>query len=152
VAQDVVIACSTTDNNCAAWREGSDEQLWNISIENVSAFIGLDNNSQTVYRREGVRYVILAFHSAVNLDTGELVSFDLPSLESYYLVSAADGWLVHSTSASGSVVYAFGLEGGAAIDMSATPSTTGGTRSAQDAAESPRSASMKSSRRGGPPL
>ena len=70
VAQDVVIACST-DNNCAAWREGSDEQLWNISIENVSAFIGLDNNSQTVYRREGVRYVILAFHSAVNLDTGE---------------------------------------------------------------------------------
>ena len=115
VAQDVVIACST-DNNCAAWREGSDEQLWNISIENVSAFIGLDNNSQTVYRREGVRYVILAFHSAVNLDTGELVSFDLPSLESYYLVSAADGWLVHSTSASGSVVYAFGLEGGAAID------------------------------------
>ena len=48
VAQDVVIACST-DNNCAAWREGSDEQLWNISIENVSAFIGLDNNSQTVY-------------------------------------------------------------------------------------------------------
>ena len=115
VAQDVVIACST-DNNCAAWREGSDEQLWNTSIENVSAFIGLDNNSQTVYRREGVRYVILAFHSAVNLDTGELVSFDLPSLESYYLVSAADGWLVHSTSASGSVVYAFGLEGGAAID------------------------------------
>ena len=115
VAQDVVIACST-DNNCAAWREGSDEQLWNISIENVSTFIGLDNNSQTVYRREGVRYVILAFHSAVNLDTGELVSFDLPSLESYYLVSAADGWLVHSTSASGSVVYAFGLEGGAAID------------------------------------
>ena len=77
VAQDVVIACST-DNNCAAWREGSDEQLWNTSIENVSAFIGLDNNSQTVYRREGVRYVILAFHSAVNLDTGELVSFDLP--------------------------------------------------------------------------
>ena len=115
VAQDVVIACST-DNNCAAWREGSDEQLWNTSIENVSTFIGLDNNSQTVYRREGVRYVILAFHSAVNLDTGELVSFDLPSLESYYLVSAADGWLVHSTSASGSVVYAFGLEGGAAID------------------------------------
>ena len=115
VAQDVVIACSA-DNNCAAWREGSDEQLWNIAIENVSAFIGLDNNSQTVYRREGVRYVILAFHSAVNLDTGELVSFDLPSLESYYLVSAADGWLVHSTSASGSVVYAFGLEGGAAID------------------------------------
>ena len=115
VAQDVVIVCSI-DDNCAAWREGSDEQLWNISIENVSAFIGLDNNSQTVYRREGVRYVILAFHSAVNLDTGELVSFDLPSLESYYLVSAADGWLVHSTSASGSVVYAFGLEGGAAID------------------------------------
>ena len=115
VAQDVVIACSTNDS-CTAWREGSDEQLWNISIENVSALIGLDNNSQTVYRREGVRYVILAFHSAVNLDTGELVSFDLPSLESYYLVSAADGWLVHSTSASGSVVYAFGLEGGAAID------------------------------------
>ena len=115
VAQDVAITCSANDN-CTAWREGSDEQLWNISIENVSAFIGLDNNSQTVYRREGVRYVILAFHSAVNLDTGELVSFDLPSLESYYLVSAADGWLVHSTSASGSVVYAFGLEGGAAID------------------------------------
>ena len=115
VAQDVAITCSANDN-CTAWREGSDEQLWNISIENVSALIGLDNNSQTVYRREGVRYVILAFHSAVNLDTGELVSFDLPSLESYYLVSAADGWLVHSTSASGSVVYAFGLEGGAAID------------------------------------
>ena len=112
VAQDVAITCSANDN-CTAWREGSDEQLWNISIENVSALIGLDNNSQTVYRREGVRYVILAFHSAVNLDTGELVSFDLPSLESYYLVSAAD---VHSTSASGSVVYAFGLEGGAAID------------------------------------
>lgn len=115
VAQDVAITCSANDS-CTAWREGSDEQLWNISIENVSALIGLDNNSQTVYRREGVRYVILAFHSAVNLDTGELVSFDLPSLESYYLVSAADGWLVHSTSASGSVVYAFGLEGGAAID------------------------------------
>ena len=114
VAQDVVIACST-DNNCAAWREGSDEQLWNTSIENVSAFIGLDNNSQTVYRREGVRYVILAFHSAVNLDTGELVSFDLPSLKSYYLVAAADGWVVHSTG-SGSVVYAFGPEGGEAID------------------------------------
>ena len=114
VAQDVVIACST-DNNCAAWREGSDEQLWNISIENVSTFIGLDNNSQTVYRREGVRYVILAFHSAVNLDTGELVSFDLPSLKSYYLVAAADGWVVHSTG-SGPVVYAFGPEGGEAID------------------------------------
>ena len=114
VAQDVVIACST-DNNCAAWREGSDEQLWNTSIENVSTFIGLDNNSQTVYRREGVRYVILAFHSAVNLDTGELVSFDLPSLKSYYLVAAADGWVVHSTG-SGPVVYAFGPEGGEAID------------------------------------
>ena len=115
VAQDVAITCSANDN-CTAWREGSDEQLWNISIENVSALIGLDNNSQTVYQREGVRYIILAFHKAVNLDTGEMVSFDLPSLESYYLVSAADGWLVHSTSASGSVVYAFGLEGGAAID------------------------------------
>lgn len=115
VAQDVVIACSTNDS-CTAWREGSDEQLWNISIESASTFVGLDNNSQTVYQREGVRYIILAFHKAVNLDTGEMVSFDLPSLESYYLVSAADGWLVHSTSASGSVVYAFGLEGGAAID------------------------------------
>ena len=82
MAQDVAITCSANDN-CTAWREGSDEQLWNISIENVSAFIGLDNNSQIVYRREGVRYVILAFHSAVNLDTGELVSFDLPSLKSY---------------------------------------------------------------------
>ena len=115
VAQDVVIACSTNDS-CTAWREGSDEQLWNISIESASTLVGLDNNSQTVYQREGVRYIILAFHKAVNLDTGEMVSFDLPSLESYYLVSAADGWLVHSTSASGSVVYAFGLEGGAAID------------------------------------
>ena len=114
VAQDVAITCSANDN-CTAWREGSDEQLWNISIENVSALIGLDNNSQTVYRREGVRYVILAFHSAVNLDTGELVSFDLPSLKSYYLVAAADGWVVHSTG-SGSVVYAFGPEGGEAID------------------------------------
>ena len=114
VAQDVAITCSANDN-CTAWREGSDEQLWNISIENVSALIGLDNNSQTVYRREGVRYVILAFHSAVNLDTGELVSFDLPSLQSYYLVAAADGWAVHSTG-SGSVVYAFGPEGGEAID------------------------------------
>ena len=114
VAQDVAITCSANDN-CTAWREGSDEQLWNISIENVSALIGLDNNSQTVYRREGVRYVILAFHSAVNLDTGELVSFDLPSLKSYYLVAAADGWVVHSTG-SGPVVYAFGPEGGEAID------------------------------------
>ena len=114
VAQDVAITCSANDN-CAAWREGSDEQLWNISIENVSALIGLDNNSQTVYRREGVRYVILAFHSAVNLDTGELVSFDLPSLKNYYLVAAADGWVVHSTG-SGPVVYAFGPEGGEAID------------------------------------
>ena len=115
VAQDVAITCSANDN-CTAWREGSDEQLWNISIESASTLVGLDNNSQTVYQREGVRYIILAFHKAVNLDTGEMVSFDLPSLESYYLVSAADGWLVHSTSASGSVVYAFGLEGGAAID------------------------------------
>ena len=115
VAQDVVIACST-DNNCAAWREGSDEQLWSIPVEDVSTFISRDNNSQTVYRRAGARYIILLFHKAVNLDTGEVVPLDLPSLKGYYLVSAADGWLVHSTSASGSVVYAFGLEGGAAID------------------------------------
>ena len=116
VAQDVVIACSTTDNNCAAWREGSDEQLWSIPVEDVSTFISRDNNSQTVYRRAGARYIILLFHKAVNLDTGEVVPLDLPSLKGYYLVSAADGWLVHSTGTSGSVVYAFGLEGGEAID------------------------------------
>lgn len=45
VAQDVVIACST-ENNCTAWREGSDEQLWSIPVENVSARIGDDSNSQ----------------------------------------------------------------------------------------------------------
>ena len=115
VAQDVVIVCSI-DDNCAAWREGSDEQLWNISIENVSALISRDNNSQTVYRRAGARYVILAFHSAVNLDTGEQISFNLPSLSNYSLLSATDGWLVHSTGSSGSIVYAFGLEGGEAIE------------------------------------
>ena len=115
VAQDVVIVCSI-DDNCAAWREGSDEQLWNISIENVSALISRDNNSQTVYRRAGARYVILAFHSAVNLDTGEQISFNLPPLSSYSLLSATDGWLVHSTGSSGSIVYAFGLEGGEAIE------------------------------------
>ena len=115
VAQDVVIVCSI-DDNCAAWREGSDEQLWNISIENASALISRDNNSQTVYRRAGARYVILAFHSAVNLDTGEQISFNLPPLSSYSLLSATDGWLVHSTGSSGSIVYAFGLEGGEAIE------------------------------------
>ena len=115
VAQDVVIVCSI-DDNCAAWREGSDEQLWNISIENASALISRDNNSQTVYRRAGARYVILAFHSAVNLDTGEQISFNLPSLSNYSLLSATDGWLVHSTGSSGSIVYAFGLEGGEAIE------------------------------------
>ena len=116
VAQDVVIACST-DNSCTAWREGSDEQLWNISIESTSSsLISIDNNSQIVYRRAGARYIILAFRNAVNLDTGEMVALNLPSLKNYYLVSAADGWLVHSTGDSGSVVYAFGLEGGEAID------------------------------------
>ena len=40
--------------------------------------------------------------------------------------------------------------GGTAMDMSATPSTTGGTNSAQEAAESPKSASMNSSSRAGP--
>ena len=116
MAQDVVIACST-DNSCTAWREGSDEQLWNISIESTSSsLISIDNNSQIVYRRAGARYIILAFRNAVNLDTGEMVALNLPSLKNYYLVSAADGWLVHSTGDSGSVVYAFGLEGGEAID------------------------------------
>ena len=115
VAQDVVIACSTNDS-CTAWREGSDEQLWSIPVEDVSTLISRDNNSQTVYRRAGARYIILLFHKAVNLDTGEVVPLDLPSLKGYYLVSAADGWLVHSTGNSGSVVYAFGLEGGEAID------------------------------------
>ena len=103
VAQDVVIACSV-DDNCTAWREGSDEQLWSIPVENASVFNDLDTSSQTVYRRAGARYIILAFHIAVNLDTGEQIPFDMPALSSYSLVSAADGWLVHSTSTSGSIV------------------------------------------------
>ena len=93
--------------------------MWTVSLDE-SGWTAPSANTTPVYQRGRARYVILALHDVVNLDTGERVEFDLPASRGYYVLPASNGWLVHvgvnDESGAGAAVYAYDLDGGKPFD------------------------------------
>ena len=117
-AGDTIIACSVS-LVCRAWRADSADPVWTVSLDE-SGWTAPSANTTPVYQRGRARYVILALHDVVNLDTGERVEFDLPASRGYYVLPASNGWLVHigvnDDSGTGAAVYAYDLDGGRPFD------------------------------------
>ena len=117
-AGDTIIACSVS-LACRAWRADSADPVWTVSLDE-SGWTAPSANTTPVYQRGRARYVILALHDVVNLDTGERVEFDLPASRGYYVLPASNGWLVHigvnDDSGTGAAVYAYDLDGGRPFD------------------------------------
>ncbi len=117
-AGDTIIACSVS-LVCRAWRADSADPVWSVSLDE-SDRTAPSTNTMPVYERGKARYVIIASHDVVNLDTGQRVEFDLPVSQGYYVLPAANGWVVHiginDDSGSGAAVYAYDLDGGRPFD------------------------------------
>lgn len=117
-AGDTIIACSASFA-CRAWRADSADPVWTASFGG-SDRIAPSTNTIPVYERGRARYVIIALHDVVDLDTGERVEFDLPVSRGYYVLPASNGWMVHiginDDSGTGATVYAYDIDGGEPFD------------------------------------
>ncbi len=114
VLEDRVITCSGS-NVCSGWEPGGSLPLWTASVEDSHSALEQLSRPQAVNHRNGARYALVGDRAALNIDTGEAVSFEVPALQSWAIWSAADGWTVVSWDQTLTTwhMYEYGVEGGA---------------------------------------
>lgn len=119
MAGDTAIACDTS-NSCSGYAEGTTAAAWSSSIPDASQ--GLSNTDMldtTVFVRPTGRFAIVGYHSAVDIDTGEVITVSMPmsNAAGWAITSTTDGWAVRAVSSNNDVMlYSYGPEGGDPID------------------------------------
>lgn len=119
MAGDTAIACDTSDS-CSGYAEGSTTAAWSAIIPDSSRGLpNVDSLDTTVFVRPTGRFAVVGFHSAVNLDTGEVITVTVPmsNVAGWAVTSTIDGWAVRAVSSSNEVMlYSYGPQGGDPID------------------------------------
>ncbi|QPL05372.1 MULTISPECIES: hypothetical protein [Actinomyces] len=117
VLEDRVITCSVSDH-CDGWAPGSSAPLWTADVINGHRDLEAVNQPFIVLHRDGARYTLIGLYTAIDIDTGEVVSFTMPALQNWAVASAADGWLVTSWDTSNEYwhIYSYRLAGGEATE------------------------------------
>ena len=109
VAKDAVIACQQT--TCAGYREGAAEPAWSSTVHDAvqgspaqtdaAARITkmVDPNYTNAVSLADAKYVIIAYHYVINIDTGQVVDFSIPDdPPGIYVIAYTDeGWTSIST-------------------------------------------------------
>ena len=107
--EDIVIACQQT--TCAGYREGVTEPAWSspvhdavkgLSLKDADAAAGISKdglNQTEPITLGGSKYVVIAHHYVINIDTGQVVDFSIPDdPPGIYVIAYTDeGWTSIST-------------------------------------------------------
>lgn len=123
VLDDRVISCAS-NHPCRAWAPGVDTPVWSMPDANLFGLSEDDIGRVPVLHRSGQRYAVVGSLTAVNIDTGAPVLFDMPMLASWVLLSTAEGWVIvaRDSDGDGQTVYEFDLGGGAPVNSYAVTS------------------------------
>ena len=108
--EGMVIACQ--QSTCAGYHEGSTEPAWSSIVHDAVSGIPTQTldaaariTTMTAYNYTGLvsmadsKYVIIAHHYVINIDTGEVLSFSVPDTPPaiYNIGHTDEGWMITST-------------------------------------------------------
>ncbi|WKR23132.1 hypothetical protein AIF0345_3104 [Actinomyces israelii] len=107
--EGVVVACQQT--TCAGYREGAAEPAWSSTVHDAvpgspaqtdaAARITkmVDPNYTNAVSLADAKYVIIAYHYVINIDTGQVVDFSVPDNPPgvYSIGHTDEGWSIAST-------------------------------------------------------